>query len=122
MSKRRERTSGIVAGALLACIHDHGPIQKHQVASATKRVVEQLASAAANGRAVITDTDAASAIDSLQRRLAKLQHGHRVTVEMYDRCRAERDALRAEIERVNEHCRTGGCLFSDQVREELFGA
>lgn len=99
MSRRRDRTYSIVEGALRSCIDVHGPIHAHHVRSAAKRVVSQLEGAAANGAAVITDGEQAAVIEALRKKLAKLQHGHDRLIDRYERCRAERDALR-DNERV----------------------
>lgn len=69
MGSRRERLHGLVRGALVAAIHDHGPVTIDNVDSAAKRVAGQLV----NEAHALAD---AAVLERFHKRYASLKHGH----------------------------------------------
>lgn len=120
MSSRGDRTQRVVHGAVLSMLNDHGPITKENMDSAVKRIVAQMR---AEGNRILQGEDASviEATEHLRKQLHKLRHGHDLTVDQYDRCRAERDALRAELARYRENplwnVRAGEDLTTEEAEE-----
>jgi len=99
MSSRGDRTTRCVHGALMSMLNDHGPITRENMHSAVKRIVAQIR-AEGNRILQVEGAGVTETTEHLYKQLQKLRHGHEIAVSQYERCRAERDELRGQVEHL----------------------
>jgi hypothetical protein len=91
MGSHRERLHNVIRGALVSCIHDHGPITADNVASAAKRLTGQIV-----GMELDTLPETA-ATQRLRKRYEQLKHGHQRTLNHVARLQADLAFAEAQL-------------------------